>query len=486
MFESIRTKIMFIVGGILSFVIFLLIIFNLFFAKKFYLQKKSNEIQLTYDEITENYSDNIIGFQEDISNYEDLYNLRITIFNEEMKPIYNSREKTLAGYKFDQGDFSFRFDKDVFSKDKEITLIKRGKSSIRNLSLYTRYEYNDKTYYIAIETPVSAIEQNIDLMNEFILYTALVTLLIGMIIVFLFTKKITNPIIEIDNVAQKVCEMDFSVQANEDLSNDEIGHLAKSINIMSEKISSMISELKDANEELEFDNRLKEKIDIMRKEFIANVSHELKTPLSLLMGYTEILKKNIKGIDKEFYYDVILDETEKMSKLVNDLLRVSRIESGLDKINLTKINFSELVSWICTKNDILFSRKFIKKTISIEKDLFAFVDKAKIEQAIKNYIINAISHTKENGEVIIKVNRDKNFIKFSIFNEGDQINKEDIPKIWDSFYKNDKSRTRSENNNVGLGLYIVKTIIDRHGGEYGVVNHANGVEFWFRLKRVER
>jgi len=279
----------FIVGGILLFVMCLLMIFNLFFAEKFYIQKKSSQIEMVYNDISRNYTDGFEKLQEGMGRFEDWYNLRIIIFDKEMKPLYNSRQMNLAGYKPEKGDFLFKFNKDIFSIKAKPKLTSGLKKDIVNLSLYSTFIYNEKTYYIAIETPMAAIEKSINVTNEFILYIALVSLLVGMLIVFIFTKKITNPIIEINNVAKEVCKMNFNIRANEDVPDDEIGRLARSINIMADRISSMITQLKNANAELKHDNELKLEIDKMRKEFIANVSHELRTPLTTMSSYLEAL-----------------------------------------------------------------------------------------------------------------------------------------------------------------------------------------------------
>lgn len=247
---------------------------------------------------------------------------------------------------------------------------------------------------------------------------------------------------------------------------------------MSERISDMINELTLANKKLEKDIELKIKLENIRKEFVANVSHELKTPISLLMGYTEMLKADVPDLDKDFYYDVIADESNKMNKLVTQLLDISRMENELVSLSVETVDLYNLVLWTIEKNKIYFEQNNLEYTFSGE-NIFCECDKLKIEQAITNYITNAIFHSPNGSKIKIKLYREDDKVVFSVFNEGKHISEEDAEKIWNIFYKADKSR--SERKSTGLGLYIVSSVINAHKGEYGAENFENGVRFWFKI-----
>ena len=304
-------------------------------------------------------------------------------------------------------------------------------------------------------------------------------LIIGIMGALLFSKKLSDPIKDIENVARNVANLDFSTRADENLSTLELARLSTSINKMSDNLKKLISDLKKANKKLKNDINYQKKIDKMRREFVANVSHELKTPLSLLLSYSENLRDNIDSIDKDYYCNTIIDETNKMNLMVKELLDLSAIESGLNGMNIEPFSFSRFLSGIIDKMK-LFLDKF-KVTTDIEDNIILSGDKHYLEQAIKNYITNAISHTDPGGKIIVKLKKSKNKAVFSVFNQGKPIKRQDMENIWESFYTTDKARTRQKERHVGLGLYIVKTIISTHNGRYGVKNHKDGVEFWFTL-----
>lgn len=477
MIKSIRTKLILLFGAILASVILLQISFNLFFAEEFYIYQKSNVINSAYKDVSENYSDNQEKLYEILKKYEESGNLIAVILNEDGEVNYSTIHNWKFNRKAPRPPADFIRDS-IYKKGAKATIQKNPITNQQDLLLSGIIEKDGLVRYILIDSPISSIEQTVKTTNLLTLYISIFILIIGSLAVYIFSKRITNPIKEIDNIAKSVANLDFSKRA-ENNGNDEIAHLSQNINIMSDKLSFMINELKIANEELEKDNIYKTKIDIIRKEFVANVSHELKTPISLLIGYSEMLKTNIPGIDKDFYYDVIIDESHKMNKLVSNLLDVSNLENGLTTLHLEMVNLPELLSWIIEKNKMLF---FGKQYDVKCDDCIIKCDRLKIEQAMTNYIINAINHTDDGKLINISIKKlDKGMI-FRIFNEGDIIADKDIKKIWNSFYKADESRT--DRSSTGLGLYIVSTIINAHNGEYGVKNKKNGVEFWFTLNEI--
>jgi signal transduction histidine kinase len=327
----------------------------------------------------------------------------------------------------------------------------------------------------------------------------------------MFARNFSRPIQNITEVARNVALMNFKVRAEENLSTTELRDLSYSINLMADNLKKLISDLQTSNEKLQADFDKQIRLDKMRREFVANVSHELKSPLHLLLMYTENLKNNVDNIDKDYYCNTIIEETNRLNDMVKSLLDLSAIENGLEKMRKETLNLSELSENVISKSNLLFQKATV--SASIEKDIFVEGDSRYMEQVIKNYFANAVAHTPENGRILITLMQKENDAIFSVFNEGSTIAEEDILHIWESFYKTDKARTREDETHVGLGLYIVKSIMQAHGGDYGVKNidpqsaiadsksfleRANGeavdksetpagfdkgVEFWFSLQK---
>lgn len=263
---------------------------------------------------------------------------------------------------------------------------------------------------------------------------------------------------------------------------DEIGELGRSINTLSDKLETTISELKSANIELEKDIKQKTEAEQMRREFLANVSHELKTPIALIQGYAEGLADNVNDDEesRQFYCEVIIDEAKKMNNMVKKLLTLNELEFGNSNMELSRFDIVSLVKSAADSVELLAKQKNITIVFNGTDPAYVWADEYMIEEVITNYLSNAVNHCKDPNVIDISFGRHDKKIKISIFNTGDIINEADINSIWDKFYKVDKARTR-EYGGSGIGLSIVKAIMESHNEEYGVTNHSTGVEFWFEL-----
>ena len=282
--------------------------------------------------------------------------------------------------------------------------------------------------------------------------------------------------------------LDFSHKYKVEGEEDEISNLGKSINTMSEKLEQTIKQLRSTNIELEKDIEEKSKIDEMRKSFISDVSHELKTPISLIQGYSEGLLENVNTDDesRKFYAEVILDETNKMDKLVKQLLDLMKLEYEKREFNNKNFNIIELEKECIKKSKVVLDEKNIQIELNDGENINVFADDFYIEQVFNNYFTNAIKHVKEiDGRKLIKIENEidmeKKIVTVKIFNTGENIEEENINRIWNRFYKEDESRNR-EDGSTGLGLAIVKAIMNNYGLNYGVENKADGVEFYFECK----
>ncbi|MCI8519084.1 MAG: GHKL domain-containing protein [Clostridia bacterium] len=253
---------------------------------------------------------------------------------------------------------------------------------------------------------------------------------------------------------------------------------------MSETLEKTIKQLRSSNIELEKDIEEKSRTDEMRKQFISDVSHELKTPIALIQGYAEGLVENITEDEesRKFYAEVILDEANKMDIVVKKLLELMRLEYGKNAFNLTKFNISELICEIIRKSTKVLEEENI--TVKFEdKEIYVIADEFYAEQVFNNYFTNAIKNASEiDGKKEIKISYEikEKKLRVNIFNTGENISSEDLIRIWNRFYKVDTSRNR-ENGGTGIGLSLVKAIMTNTNNKYGVENKENGVEFYFEV-----
>ena len=253
---------------------------------------------------------------------------------------------------------------------------------------------------------------------------------------------------------------------------------------MSDTLEKTIKQLRSSNIELEKDIEEKSRTDEMRKQFISDVSHELKTPIALIQGYAEGLVENVTEDEesKKFYAEVILDEANKMDTLVKKLLELMKLEYGKSAFNLTRFDISELIQEVLRK-----SKKMLDdENICVECDdepIYVEADEFYAEQVFTNYFTNATKNVievnrKKKIKISYEIREDK--LRVKVFNTGENIRTEDLSRIWNRFYKVDTSRNR-ENGGTGIGLSLVKAIMTNTNNKYGVENMENGVEFYFEV-----
>lgn len=342
----------------------------------------------------------------------------------------------------------------------------------------------DNGYSIILRTPIQGIKDNVNISTTLIKYVGGAILAVGIIAAFVVSTYITRPIKQLSNIAERMSEMDFDARY-EGSDKGEIGLLGKSMNNMSEKLEQNIAELKKANLELKKDIDKKEKLEIMRTDFLSNVSHELKTPIALIQGYAEGLKEGITDDPEsmEFYCDVIMDEANKMNIMVKRLLTLNQIEFGNDEPEMERFNINELIASVVDANAIRAGQKNMSIVFDNRNEQnFVWADEYKTEEVLTNYISNALNHCDGKRAIEVRTGKseDGGTITVTVYNSGKNIADEDLERIWEKFYKTDKARTREYGGN-GIGLSIVKAIMDSMGQEYGVRNVSDGVVFWFNL-----
>lgn len=458
------------------------IFFNVFLSKKYFIKEKKSEITTLYKNIKDGYSENPEDIYEITKKAEEVDNIKI-IISSHNNIIYSN--KNVGRNKFmDTREPQFLFDIKMnnYSLNPEVETVDEGHNDSNNtfLRLAGKFYLNNETVDVLIFSRVESIDNAVSLFSKISTIIAVIILIVGLGASYIFAANLSKPINEIEQVADNVSHLNFDCYADENNINTyEIKSLAKSINTMSHKLNTTINDLTDANDKLQQDIDLKIETEAMRKEFIASVSHEMKTPLCLLLMYSEMLKDNSDSIDKDYYLNTIIEETNKLNDMLKKLLDISAIENGLTKMNFVKTNLSDLCSDTMSKLNILLSDFIV--SVDIEDNIIINCDNNYIEQCIKNYVTNAVSYGTKGGNIRISLKKDKNHALFSVYNDGKQINEKELELLWHSFYRHDKARTRDEDNHLGLGLYIVKTVIQSHTGLCHVQNQDNGVCFSFTL-----
>lgn len=320
----------------------------------------------------------------------------------------------------------------------------------------------------------------------FISGVAMVVLAAAFILITTYVHQVTKPIGEMSVITKNMSKLDFSKKC-EPNNITELAVLSDSINELSDSLETALVDLQQKNRKLQDDIEQEKTIDNLRKVFISGVSHELKTPIAIIQGYAEGLEVFLES-DPETakkYCATIISETERMNNLVMKLLEIIKYESGEYNILYEHFNLKETIdSWFVRNNEKL-KEKGITAINDIDESFVAFGDTFIIPTVVNNYISNAVSHVQ--GKMIIRADAKEissDRYRVSIFNTGDPIAAKDIDHIWDSFYRADKAMSRSQGR-FGLGLAIVAAIQNLHGQAYGVVNHDDGVEFWFDVKKYE-
>jgi signal transduction histidine kinase len=500
---SIRLKLLiYMIINIVLFT-FLLIGSNTFFAEKYYISNKKSTLIESAQKLEQLLQDK--NDEYDFSDEELSYSINTieksiggTVYigtrdGELLYPVKNLRQKLGASVFYNTDT-----DKKLTPKIKEFIKVKEKKGLERYDDRSLFYIIKDPSFkietlrfqrrldnglFILVWVPMEGISESAKLSNQFTVIVALITLLITGGWAFFISGKFTRPISDINKITRKMSNLDFSETLKVDRT-DEIGQLSESINQLSYSLDEAIFELNDKNKKLEHDIDREKSLDKMRREFVSNVSHELKTPIFLIQGYAEGLKSNIADDTnkRNFYCDVIMEESDKMDILVKELLDLSKLEAGMYSISRESFSIPVMIHDIILRYSHIFKDKCIDIDLNIEENLEAFADPVRIEQVIVNFVNNAIDHVDSRKKIRLTAALINDKIKVSFYNSGQHIPEESIDKIWTSFYKVDKARTR-EFGGTGLGLSIVRAIQEAHKCGYGVNNTESGVEFWFEVDK---
>ncbi len=360
-------------------------------------------------------------------------------------------------------------------------IIRKNHDAIINADYYDLIGTLDNGYTVILRSPIARVEAMMKVISTVFIYISAGLIVFGSVLILIFSNIFSAPLKRLSHAARRMAELDFDVKIPV-VTKDEIGELALCMNEMSRKLEVAISELKSANVELASDIEKKKQIDEMRKEFLSHVSHELKTPIALIQGYAEGLKDNLfdDQESKEFYADVIIDESHKMNSLVKKLLTLNEIEFGGTPLKIERFELVEFIQDIINASKILIDDTGAKVVFEEEGPVYVWADEYMIEEVFTNYLTNAVHYVSQNGTIKVWFERVGTDVRVSVYNSGNKIADEDIDKLFIKFYKADKARTR-EYGGSGIGLSIVAATMDAHGKKYGVYNVDDGVVFYFDL-----
>ena len=495
--HSIRVKFTMIFIGLMAVVLVSMWAVNSFFLEGFYTRQKLQLLENAYENLNaiamdkEDQGENITeelqslfsndGEQTEASRLlrimNDKYNTTIVIQDSitgELIPLAKDG-KFLADalHRYILGIIDPRTETLISQDDHQVQKIYDRRSQGYYLQSWGFFDDN-RTMFI-MSMPLASIHDSVSISNEFLAYVGLAALVLGSALMYYATKKVVSPIRSLAALSARMSELDFEARYTGDF-EDEIGVLGHSMNTLSEKLKDTIGELKTANNELQKD------IEETRKEFIANVSHELKTPIALIQGYAEGLTEGMAEDEdsRNYYCEVIMDEAGKMNKMVKQLLTLTALEFGNDMPVMERFDIAALIRGILSSASILLQQKEARVVFEQEEPVWVWADEFKIEEVITNYLNNAMNHLEGERRIAIRIYREGDEVRVTVFNTGQHIPEEDLDNLWTKFYKVDKARTR-EYGGSGIGLSIVRAIMDSHNKSCGVENVDGGVEFWFTV-----
>ena len=412
-------------------------------------------------------------------------NINIVILDAEAKTLktsannYELLSKQLLSYLFNQDTTEDR--RTILDNEKyQMIALKDDRTQQDFIDLWGVL---DNGNLFLLRTPVESIRESVSLANQFLAYIGIGAAILASFIIMMVSRKISEPIKELTQISERMNHLDFDAKY-EGKSRTEIALLGQNINQLSETLETTISELKSANNELLRDIEKKNEMEKMRTEFLSNVSHELKTPIALIQGYAEGLKEGVNDDEesRNYYCEVIVDEALKMNQMVQKLLTLNQLEFGNKTVSLERFDVVDLIRNYLQSSVLLCEQKGVQLKMEDYPPIHVWADEFGVEEVFNNYFTNAMNHVDGEKIIEVRVQPTEDKVRVSVFNTGTPIPEDSIAHIWEKFYKVDKARTRAYGGS-GVGLSIVKAIMDSMNQPYGVLNYENGVEFWFELDK---
>lgn len=471
---------------VLGIIVLMLNVFQFLFLDDFYLNDTKKDMIYTAEQI-ESIDFNSTNFLKDISEIEAQNNIYVEMYAPKDELVYTSNSNSWV-YDSNQSESN---NKKQELKPRIMKILTHA--DIDNESYFeTRQEYYATAKYIVyshtngdrvLEIYYSSdlLAENTHTASRMIFSLSLIFFIVFVAFVMIYLSIFIAPLVRINNITKKLVKMDFD-ETCPGFKIKEIDELSENINALSASLKLTLRDLKSKNMKLEQDIEKEHQFEKIREQFIANASHELKTPISIIQGYAEGLKFGITNGASEEYCDTIIEETQKMNSLVLRMLELTRFEHSSYKANINQFNILEFLNDSLSSMKLKFEEKGIRLNVEVDPLYKGFGDKNILFHVFDNYLSNAISHCEGEMEITVSCSELDASYRVSVFNTGKPIDKEDIDHIWESFYRADKAHSRSQGR-FGLGLSIVTVVQDIHKQKYGVNNCVDGVEFWFDIAK---
>lgn len=485
----ISTRLFLGISGLLILFIALIIFVDSRFLGAYYMFSSVWDLWDLSSEINEEYNEGHGDYYFNLKTVENQHNVDIEIITVDGRLVYSS---DYVGPELKDGETldshlirQFEIVSSGIKSGSKYLEIQRDNSDPAQSEYLLVVEKMENGNTINIYKAKRPLDEGSEVAIQFLLYMTIGLFLVIIVAVRIFSLRFSRPLAQISSTTKRLAMLDFSEKCPP--SNiKEIAVLNESINNMSQSLEGALDELKEKNKKLQEDIEKERTMEHLRSSFIANVSHELKTPIAIIQGYSEGLKLFMDS-DPETareYCEVIIEETNRMHELVMKLLEIMRYDSGDYELSYESFLVHDLLEdWFIRDRNIL-AEKNISYVNDINPRYVGRGDSVLLGSVVNNFLSNAVSHI--DGERLIKVWADDlgGVYRVSVFNSGVPISDKDIDKIWTSFYRADKSMSRAEGR-FGLGLSIVSSIQNLHGHQFGVENMPDGVRFWFDIEKTD-
>lgn len=447
------------------------------FSENIYYTMKLKQATQSADSIEQFLDNPDMSYGEFVYKLEDLSiqsGGRILIFDKTNTLCFGSS-------KWEEGTYNYNnmIPKDVFLLDTGGNKVFEYKGEDGKTTQYLYCKRFENGFLVIISIPVKAISDTVDVIKMILTFTILIATIISMDSAYILSRSITSPLLHLNYIAGQMGKLNFSVryQGNR---QDEIGHLGQTLNELAEKLEDNIKGLQD---ELEKEKNM----DALRKQFIAQASHEMQTPIAIINSYMEAIEDDMAEdeTERERYFEIIREETDKMTRMVKGMLDLSQIESGTFSISKAYFDIYGFLETVTDKYRALAAQQDIMFEYDEEnytKEFTVYGDDFRLEQVLTNFVTNALKHTHADHRIVLECKENGDSIRITVWNEGEPIREEDMPYLWESFYK---AKTVAGEKGTGLGLSIAKNILQLHGYEYGAENVEEGVVFWFEAIRAK-
>lgn len=486
--HSIRRQLAGVFIGLMAGTILLCWFINSTFLQRYYVHNKQNVLLEVYRELQEAVGDDGMDsetFQLRLQQSCSKYNLSLLVMDADSRPVMTFRGDEFIRQQLWQHIFMNTNETATVMKRTDQYVIQRVGDDRSRMEYIEIWGILGNGNFFLIRSALEGIRDSVQIANRFLAYVGVLGAVASGIIIWFVARRIADPILQLADISERMTHLDFEVRYHGE-SGNEIALLGENINKLSETLETTISELKTANNELKKDIEKKNQVDEMRREFLSNVSHELKTPIALIQGYAEGLQEGISDDpeSRNFYCDVIVDEASRMNEMVKKLLTLNQLEFGNDPVSMERFDITAMVRNYLQSAKILADQHGIDVRMDQAEPVYVWGDEFKTEEVLMNYFSNAVNHCEGEKVIEVKIVCQDGHARVSVFNTGVPIPEDSLPHLWEKFYKVDKARTR-EYGGSGVGLSIVKAIMESMNQKYGVINYENGVSFWFELEQVE-